>query len=433
MADDDIRAQLAHLHRRAGFGATPAQLDGGVAGGFAAAVAGLLDALDQPDAGGDAVPAPNFTVAGAAGLARAAADQGVQAGLRADAKSLQLWWLDRMAASTAPMREKLTLLWHGHFATGIQKVRLAAYMYGQNQAFRTLGGGSFETLTQAVAKDPAMLLWLDSNTNGKNHPNENFARELMELFTLGIGNYNETDVKEAARAFTGWSLSRQTDSYVFRPGQHDTGIKTVLGHAGNFGGEDVITLLTHSPAGARWVVARVWSHLVYPVSSSDPVVTALASSYAADLDVKALVRAILLHPQFLSAQARSGLVKQPIEYVVGAFRALGLKPSDHPEVLPVLTGLGQTPFDPPSVGGWPQNGYWLSTAAALTRWRFATLLATRVDVTALGAAGPAERPAALARLLSVTWMPATSAVLARSTDVRQALALSLVAPEYVLN
>jgi uncharacterized protein (DUF1800 family) len=427
VAQDDTRARIAHLYRRAGFGARPDELDAAAARGYEATVVRLL----EPHPGPDPVAPPALVVTDPSVLAGAQRPE-TQRQLRSDTETLILWWLDRMALAN-PLPEKLALLWHGHFATAIQKVRLAAFMHRQNQIFRSLGAGSFEALTQAVAKDPAMLIWLDSNTNKKGHPNENFARELLELFTLGIGNYSEDDVKEAARCFTGWTLDRASGAFAFHAPQHDDGSKTVLGQSGTFGGEDVITRITRAPASAAFVVAKVWSHLAYPVTPSDPVVPGLVRAYAADLDIGKLVRAVFLHPQFVSAQARTGLVKQPIEFVVGALRATGLKPSAHADVIPLLTAMGQTPFEPPSVGGWPQNGYWLSTAAALARLRFAAAVASRADVTALGAMAPSTRPDAVARLLSVEWTPATRAALAKTDDARTLLTLALVAPEYVLN
>jgi uncharacterized protein (DUF1800 family) len=337
-----------------------------------------------------------------------------------------------MVASTNPLREKLTLLWHGHFATSIEKVKRPELMHRQNQLFRTLGAGSFEPLVQSVAKDASMLIWLDSNTNKVGHPNENFARELMELFTLGIGNYTEDDVKEAARCFTGWTLA-PTGAFALRPLQHDDGIKTVLGVAGRFGGEDVVRVLVRSPASSRWIVSRLWSHLAYPVEPNDAVVAELASGYAADLDVRKLLRSIFLHAQFGSEQARTGLVKQPVEYVVGALRALGT--GSDPKTLDVLQQLGQVPFAPPSVGGWPQNAYWLSTAASLARLRFAIELANAADLREVAALPEPQRPDGVARLLSIaSWSPPTEAVLRRAAgDPRQLVALALTSPEYVVN
>ncbi|HEX6477043.1 MAG TPA: DUF1800 family protein, partial [Acidimicrobiales bacterium] len=216
--------------------------------------------------------------------------------------------------------------------------------------------------------------------------------------------------------------------------QHDDGVKTVLGRTGDLAGEDVIDLVTHSPIGARYVAAKLWSHLAYPVKPSDPVVTDITVSYAADLDLTALLRAIFLHPQFTSGTATTGLVKQPIEYVVGSLRALRL-PVDQPLVPALLQEMGQVPFAPPSVGGWPQNNYWLSTAATLARLRFANLVAARADLSAIADEVPNQRVDAAAHLLSVdTWSPTTAAALTRVADNPSALtSLALVSPESVSN
>jgi uncharacterized protein (DUF1800 family) len=297
-----------------------------------------------------------------------------------------------------------------------------------------MGAVNFSALTQAVAKDPAMLIWLDSSNNKRLHPNENFARELMELFTLGIGNYSEDDVREAARCFTGWLFDRQTGAFALQARQHDNDVKSVLGHAGNLSGEDVIDIVTHSPVGARYMVAKLWSHLAYPVKPSDPVVSDLAPGYAGDLDLTALLRAVFMHPQFTSDTATTGLVKQPIEYVVGTMRALR-QPVDQQLVLALLAELGQVPFAPPNVGGWPQNDYWLSTSATLARLRFANAMVTRADLSPIADAAPAQRADAAAHLLSVdSWSPSTSGALARvGGDPRALTALALVSPEYVTN
>jgi uncharacterized protein (DUF1800 family) len=458
-----LRSELAHLYRRAGFGATPAELDAALARGYPATVEHLLD-LGRPDPAADGIPVPAFTSFQAATTpsttpttkpaAKATTSttthdrQALNRQLHQEGVALASWWLQRMVASQNPLREKLTLLWHGHFATAIQKVKLAGLMYRQNQLFRSLGGGNFEALTQAVAKDPAMLLWLDSNTNRSGHPNENFARELMELFTLGIGNYTETDVKEAARCFTGWTYSRQTDGFAFQARRHDDGSKQVLGVSGNLGGEDVIRLVTNTPVSAAWITSRLFSHLAYPVAPSDSVVRELTSAYAGNLDITALLRAIFLHPAFLSPAARQGLVKQPIEYVVGVLRAFSgsgstttsptnpanptnlanLANPANPKLLATLTQLGQVPFDPPNVGGWPQNGYWLTTATELARLNFAAAVAVRVNLEGIGDAD------ALAKHLSIDgWSPQTRRVLNAAATPQQRVALALTAPEYVLN
>jgi uncharacterized protein (DUF1800 family) len=429
------RADIAHLLRRTGFGPTAAEVDAATAAGYDATVSALLDFSGPDPADGIATPTLGPAPPAAGAVPRSAAQQqALAAQRRADLVALTGWWLRRMAATAHPLREKLTWFWHGHFATSVQKVQRADYMAAQNQLFRQLGAGDFEALTLAVAKGPAMMIWLDTVTDVAAHPNENFARECMELFTLGIGNYTEDDVKEAARAFTGWKFDRTTGGFRLVARQHDDGQKTVLGQAGAWGGEDVVRILTHAPASARFVAARLWSHFAYPVAPGDPVVDDLAPGFAADRDVAGLVRAILLHPQFRSPAATGGLVKQPVEWVVGAARVLGVPVADT-RFVAALEALGEQPFAPPNVGGWPQNGYWLTTASMLTRLRVAAAMVAGAPAAALApvtAAG--DRPAAAAHLLSVDgWGPATAAALSQAADDPHLLmTMALVSPEFTL-
>ena len=431
----DDRASLAHLLRRTGFGPTAAEVDAATSQGFSATVERLVD-FTGPDPA-DAEPMPSFasyTPLGARGLT---ADQrhALQLQHQADAARLISWWVARMAATAHPLREKLTWFWHGHFATSIQKVQRADFMATQNEVFRAQGAANFEALTQAVAKDPAMLIWLDAATNLKAHPNENFARELMELFTLGIGNYTEQDVKEAARAFTGWRLNRASASFTLSRQQHDDGVKTVLGQTGPWTGEDVIHILTNQPASARWIVARLWSHFAFPVDPTDPIVSELVPPFAQTHDIKQLMQAILLHPAFLSDTARAGLVKQPIEWVVGSARVLGLPAGDQ-RFAAGLRALGQLPFAPPNVGGWPQNAYWLTTASSLARLRLAAGMvnAAGAPVNLLSATAPAARTDAVGQLLSISpWSATTASALAEvASNPKALLTLALVSPEYTL-
>ncbi|HZQ77812.1 MAG TPA: DUF1800 domain-containing protein [Acidimicrobiia bacterium] len=426
---DGLSSAIAHLYRRAGFGAGLDEVAAGVVRGYEATVELLLAGLSGPDPAGDAVPRPALAAPAAGG-----GDPQSRTGQRQELLALQQWWLERMVVTATPLREKLTLLWHGHFATGARKVRDAGYMYRQNELFRSLGGGSFEALVQALARDPAMLIWLDARSDVAAHPNENFARELMELFTLGLGNYSEDDVRAAARCFTGWGFDPASGAFVERARRHDSGVKTFLGRSGDFDGGDVVSIVTHQPASARWVTARLWSHLAYPVAAGDPRLDALAAGYARDLDVTGLLRAILLHPEFGGPTARAGLVKQPVEYVVGAVRAFGLHTGDF-DVRPTLGALNQVLFDPPSVGGWGQNGYWLDTATAEVRLRFGTALARRADLAWLAAHPPAGRLDALAGHLSIDgWGPTSAAALEPlAADPTRLVAVALSAPEYVLN
>ncbi|MGH9225556.1 MAG: DUF1800 domain-containing protein [Acidimicrobiales bacterium] len=437
---DDARSRISHLLRRAGFGPTPAELDAAASDGYDATVDRLVD-FSVPDRGADAVAAPTFTPPVAASAlpadpaARREAQEAERRAQRTESQRMSQWWIDRMVASTTPLRERLTLFWHGHFATSLQKVREPELMFRQNEIFRRMGAGNFEDLTQAVSKDPAMLLWLDSNQNRRQSPNENFARELFELFTVGIGNYTEVDIREAARAFTGWQYQRAADTFRVVANLHDTGPKTVFGVSGNLGGEDVIRLASAQPATAPFMVARLWSHFARPVGVGDPVVRDLAPAFARDLDVGRLMGAMLRHPEFGSAAVRGGLVKEPIVYVAGTLRAFGLRAaSPGASTLPTLNNLGQQPFVPPNVGGWPQNGYWLTTTFALSRLRFASTLVQRADLSAVAGVGVGERPSAAARLLAVDgWGPATAAALAKvADDPKSLMTLALVAPEYLL-
>ena len=419
------RSRIAHLYRRAGFGARPEEIDAGVARGYRATVDHLLD-LTPPDPGVATLADPTFTNVWADFMT-------VRRHRRSEASQMMLWWLNRMIGATNPLPEKLTLFWHGHFATSLQKVRAPELMFRQNQLFRSMGAGRFEPLAQAVAKDAAMMVWLDSNSNQRESPNENFARELFELFTLGEGNYAEADVKAAARAFTGWRVSPRTQNFAFAPRLHDGDAKLLFGEVGTFGGEDVVRLVTSRPECARFITARVWSHFARPVTPDDPIVTELSDAFTPELDVRALLRAIFLHPEFDSPATRTGLVKQPIEYVAGVLRALGRR-AEGIDLLRALRQLGQEPFLPPSVGGWPANGYWISTASSLARMRFAEAQARDADLTPVSSVSPRARPAAVAHLLSVDgWGPTTTSALQQvAAEPRSLLTLALVAPEYVL-
>lgn len=455
---DPTRSDVALLYRRAGFGLRPGELDQAAAGGYTAAVEQLIAGLGAaPDPAGDALGVPTFTagppVRRSAGASAIAAHNKAVA---ADLASLQRWWMDRMIVTSTPLREKLTLFWHGHFATAISKVRDARLMYLQNQLFRTSGAGGFENLVQSVAKDGAMMIWLDTSTDKKAHPNENFAREMMELFTLGIGNYTQDDVVAAARGFTGWVYDRATYRYGFQSRQHDYGIKTYLGQTGDWNGEDIVRIAVTRPESARFVLAGLWSHFAYPVAPSDPVVSDLLAAYGPGLDITAALRALFLHPAFLSPASRAGLVKQPAEYLAGAARALGLNAGGAasgaggaasgaggtgpairlagPPLPRMATTLGQTLFDPPNVGGWGQNGYWLSTDTAWKRLEIGSALAVRADLQALHGLPPSQRLDAVASLLGVDgWGPTTAGALARvASDPVHLTALALTTPEYVL-
>jgi uncharacterized protein (DUF1800 family) len=257
---------------------------------------------------------------------------------------------------------------------------------------------------------------------------------MLELFTLGIGNYAESDVKEGARGLTGLTVDRRAATVTVSRAQHDDGAKTYLGRTADLAPDDVVAAACASPACAPFVAAKVWSHFARPGPPDDPVVAGLARDFARDLDVGRLLRAVFLHREFSAPGTRTGLVKQPVEYVAGTLRALGLTAGGNGQVLPQLAALGQVPFQPPDVGGWPQNTYWLNTSFSLSRLRFASAAAQRADLRSIAAAPPAERPRAVAGMLSVdTWGRATAGALAKAAgDPKALVTLAVVAPEYVL-
>jgi uncharacterized protein (DUF1800 family) len=286
-----------------------------------------------------------------------------------------------------------------------------------------------------------MLTWLDLSSNQRQSPNENFGRELMERFTMGIGNYSQRDVREASRALTGWSLSYPGGRFQFNTWAHDFGEKTLLGYRGNLAGQDVIRIVTHTEASTRWIPARMWSFLAYPVSPNDPVVRDLAPGYASDLNMTSLLRAILMHPNFTSTGAQQGLVKQPIEWVAGIMRGLNLRTESFKKqggasyLLWVLTNLGQIPFNPPTVGGWGTNQYWLSTAASLAQLNFVQTVTQVANLSVIEETAGTSRVATLGDMLGIqTWTPRTNALLQHvRDDFTQLVPLALTSPEIITN
>ncbi|MEM9130709.1 MAG: DUF1800 domain-containing protein [Actinomycetota bacterium] len=281
------------------------------------------------------------------------------------------FWLDRCRSSHAPLVEKMVLFWHGHFCSSLAKVFKHRWLFDQNQLFRTHGLGGFEDLTQRMAVQPAMLAYLDNDRNVAGSPNDNFARECMELFTLGVGNYSEDDVLESARAWTGHLIS-DAGGYRFTPEAHDWGTKTFFGDTRNWDGPQIIDHIINGPKKmtvARFIGAKLWSFLAYP-DPEDSVVDHVATAFAnADMHIAKLVEAILLHPQFRSAKAKRGLIRSPIEYVVATMRQTGLPCSEaNPQW--ALKAMGQQPYYPPNVSGWRQNGYWVNEAAAWAKSRY---------------------------------------------------------------
>jgi len=435
-------ALVAHLYRRAGFGALPGELDELSQHSWTELVDNLLAGLSGPDPAGDAVPLPHLTSIPESNV------PGYQFNGWEEYNSLISWWLERMIVTSTPLREKLALLLHSQFPTSWSKVGWAYMMYVQNQIFRTLGPGNFETLVQAVAKDPAMLIWLDADTSHRDDPNQNFARELMERFTLGAGNYTQEDVVQSARCFTGWELDNVSGEFFFNPYDNDDGIKVFLGRTGRFTGEDIVSIVCNEPAGHRWVISRLWSWLAYPITPNAPIVQDFVHGYSKDLNITNLLAAMFNHPAFVSPRAVNGLVKQPVELLVGALRVLGLTtaPFSPGQLAGQLGNIGQVLFTPPTVGGWGSNQYWQSTGAAAGYIQQAYSLAGVANLTALenGDGHPADQVTAALSLIGLrevserTHAALTSLAVSLRTNngswpAQQLVTLALLSPEFAMN
>jgi uncharacterized protein (DUF1800 family) len=349
------RTLIAHLLRRAGFGASQTELDEYTALGFDRAVDRLVRYEQVPD---------EFD------------PEKVAFELDLDLTKIEdqrLLWMYRMATTKRPLQEKMTLFWHGHFATANSKVNNVGYMVRQNQFFRDHALGNYRDILRGISRDPAMLRWLDSNTNRKRSPNENYARELMELFTIGIGNYSEQDVKEAARAFTGWFV--KDDQFFFDAAQHDTGQKTVLGQTGNWNGDGIIDMLVGHPATARRLATKLFRFFVYDNPTQETVEKFAQVYLRSGYDVRALVEAILRSPEFRSERAFHALIKSPMELIIGTVKSLGITalPRDLPGV---ARRMGQDLYNPPTVKGWDGGMAWITTTTLLERFNLANRLIT---------------------------------------------------------
>lgn len=343
------RTRVAHLYRRAGFAATWRQLDAALAAGCPATVDRLL--TGEP-------PSETFYA-----QARQTAESLLATGNPAQ---LAAWWLNVMLRSPHPLLEKLTLFWHGHFATSAAKVTDVRLMYAQNAILRRHALGRFGAMLAEVSKDPAMLVWLDSTTNHKAHPNENFAREIMELFCLGLGNYSEHDIKEAARGFTGWEL-RQGE-FRFNAGQHDDGEKTVLGQTGRWTGDDVLRILLAQPATARFLVRKLFRHLVSETADPPPaLIEPLAEGLRErDYELSWLVRTIFTSRLFYSPHAILHRVKSPVELAIGLLRSLEGSVNCY-ALADDLRDLGQAVLFPPNVKGWDGGTAWINSSTLVGR------------------------------------------------------------------
>ena len=306
---------------------------------------------------------------------------------------LKVWWLYRMWASANPLGEKLAVLWHNHFATSYAKVRSVPQMLAQNDLIRTHARGDFKQLLHGMAVDPAMLVWLDGNANRKRHPNENFAREIMELFALGVGNYTEKDIQEAARSFTGWHM--REGAFWFNRLQHDESPKTVFGQTGNFDGKQIVDLCLAQPACPRFLAMKLLKTFVLTNPTAEIIDAVAARLSHHQLILAPVMRELLTSQLFFEVAHRRTVIKSPLDLVVGSLRSVA-QTVKWPPIVKLLGELGQDVFEPPSVKGWEGGRLWINSSTLLMRTNFATALASGEQVATLlksvsdGAGGTSE-------------------------------------------
>jgi uncharacterized protein (DUF1800 family) len=364
--------EARHLLARTGFGtATPAEIDKILPLSYEAAVDTILNGvLDKAR-----TPVPNFqsnplerpTIKRLDKVAK----KEFKKRTREDRKALKFWWIHEMLETPSPFTEHMVLFWHNHFVSEIRKVKFGQWAYEQNATFRKYAIGDFRKLLIDVSVGPAMLVYLDANKNKKGKPNENFAREVLELFTLGEGQgYTEKDIRESARAYTGWRVNFKAAGFVFKHKAHDSGKKTVLGESGYFDGLDVIKIILKQPRVSEFLAEKLWREFV----SLDP--NPSESKRLANIirdnnyNLKPMMKEMFMSDSFRQPTNRGTLVKSPVELTIGTLRLLGLKPSGYKKVWNFQKRLGQNVFDPPDVKGWRGGTAWISSTTTLRRTQF---------------------------------------------------------------
>jgi len=427
---EDLR--VPHLLRRASFGEPPERLEAYESMGFDRAVSSLLNYSSTPES---SLPPPAIR------LAYSGRTVPNELYILAD------WWLQKMALTTRPLEERMTLFWHNHFATGYSKVLNGYLMYQQNQFLRANALGNFADILQGMTSDGAMLFWLDNNANPKLAPNENFGREVLEVFTTGRGPYTEADVQAGARIFTGYSVG-DDGTGVFHPDQHDDSVKTYLGKTGDFMPQDGVEILAARPETAANLATELFEYFVHPNPPSEAVGRLAEVYLQSGYSVKAVVEAILTSDDFLSEAAYLANVKSPVEYVVSSLRAT------RATAVPLsgaatIDSQGQLLFDPPSVFGWPSGIAWIDTGSMIERFNFPVNMQTasqdessRFDPTPFSGGTPDSAVSSLAQALIPEGLPAAALKVIQSSssnfedpDMRAVNAARLVmsTPLYNLN
>lgn len=428
---DMQRLETARLLHRFGFGPRPGEFTAALNAGPAEVKRALLN---PPSIDSGEVTPPNITDLGPRPAPNTPELVPFSIALRTQIKELTAWWLDQMVLTQKPLQEKMVWFWHGHWATSIGKVNYALPMFKQNQLFRKYALGNFRDLSKEMLLDGALQIWLDGNENTVKAPNENLAREIMELFVLGVNRYTEKDVKEVARALTGYQVVRSSGVVTLNQRRRDQSAVTVLGKTAVMTGDDVVSHLVNQENCAKFLAERLWYRFI---SSAEPLPTNHASIAAlSDRDIAKGVATFINGSEL--RDSKYSMVKSPVEWFVAVCRALELTPSkldSFNKLNGYLDKLAQIPFSPPNVGGWPVDEAWLSSASAQFRIAFATWLAGQADLSKIEIIAPERRVAYLADLLAIPeWTPRTTFALREvRNNLQRLVALAICSPEYVVS
>ena len=430
---DITRLETARLFHRFGFGPRPGEFASAISAGVPATREKLF-ANSGTDLGLMNVPQLVLADLGQ----RPSPDDPKRASysseLRRQNNELTTWWLDRMVLADYSLQEKATWFWHGHWATSIKKLNFALPMYKQHQTLQKYALGNFDEMVTAMLNDGALQFWLDGQENTAKSPNENLARELMELFTLGVGRYSETDVKELSRALTGIQVARTSGEVTFKKNRFDNGSKSILGVSQNFDRTSAGKFLVSQPNSKRFITERVWFRYMSSQYAL-PTNTKIESAFEGR-EIRELLLALASSEAM--RDARYELVKSPVEWFVAVCRALNITPSKltkNSALLNFLNKLAQVPFDPPNVGGWPTDDAWLSSASAQFRASFATWLVAQGDLSPIENLTPGERVQKTADLLGVVeWSARTKAALEGNVkSSKRLILLAICSPEYLVS
>jgi uncharacterized protein (DUF1800 family) len=376
------QATAAHLLNRAAFGGTPEEIEAALAKGLTKSVSELVDATASTNPAPPAWAQPRNIRDIRMAIREEKNDPEGRNDKRREFRQmegenildLRRWWLTQMMTTPAPLVEKMTLFWHGHFATSVEKVQDGYWMWRQNDLLRRHALGNFATLTKEVSRDPAMMIYLDLQQSRKEHPNENWARELMELFTVGIGHYSEADIRESARAFTGYRVDMTTQQFRFAAHQHDTNPKTFMGKTGPWNGDDVIDILMKQPACAQFLARKLWRFFAEDDPSAQVVDAVAGRLREHNFEIRPTLAAIFSSKEFYSAAAVRSQIKSPVQYLIQTTKLLATDPPAAPVAQNAMRQMGQILFAPPNVKGWDGGKAWVSTSTLLFRYNFANYL-----------------------------------------------------------